>query len=387
MWRELQQHGAGDYLAVTTSYPLFMLKFIPEFRKILEDVLKIGRFWGGIGVMELTENLEPGGRFLAKTSTDNMWARITFVSIQGAGTLESTTALAVLLDECGMPEWELSHWQAIQRRVALNKARVWAVTTPYVIDGWLKREWYDRWKAGDPDYNVIQFSSLSNPAFPRDEFERARRTLPPWQFKMFYEGEYSKPSGAIYDCFHDGLLVDDFEIPKSWRRVIGVDFGGAHTAMLWLAQDPDTQRWFAYKEYMAGNVPSSEHCSVASMEARGCNPNKVEYYGGSPGETSYRMDWWENGIEVQQPPLSDVEVGISRVYQLMKDDKFRVFRSLDGLQHEFGVYRRKLDSAGQPTNAIQDAHTKHMLDALRVAVVGITEEAGVSVATFADLNW
>ncbi len=384
-WREAHTCGQGDYLAVTTSFDLFQLKLLPEFKTVFEEVLQVGRYWGGIQVMELTENLEPGGKFWAKSSSDNMWGRIILRSIQSEAGLESATAKAAVLDEAGQDEWQVTHWEAIQRRISLHRGRVCAATTIYNTGGWLKNEWYDRWKRGEPDYDVIQFASVMNPAFPQEEFERARQTLPDWRFKMFYLGEYSKPAGAIYDCFHDGLLVDDFDIPKSWRRVIGVDFGGAHTAMLWLAQDPDTQRWFAYKEYMAGNVPSSEHCSVASMEARGCK--ETEYYGGSPGETSYRMDWWENGIEVQQPPLSDVEVGISRVYQLMKDDKLRVFRSLDRLQHEFGTYRRKLGPDGQPTNAIMDSHTKHMLDALRVAVVGITEEAGVSVATFADLNW
>ncbi len=385
IWREAQRCGQGDYLAVTTSFDLFQLKLLPEVRVVFEDVLKIGKFWGGIGVMELAENLIPGGKFWAKTSNDNMWGRIILRSIQSEGGLESATAKAAFLDECGQDSWTVQHWEAILRRVSLYRGRVFGATTIYNAGGWLKDQWYDKWKAGDPDYEVVQFPSYANPAFPREEYERAKRTLPDWRFRMFYNGEYSKPAGAIYDCYGDQFLVDDFEPPKHWPRVCGVDFGGAHTAMLWLAQDPEKDIWYCYKEYLGGNVPTSEHCFIASAEARGCSV-VPDYFGGSPGETQYRNDWWENGVDVMQPPIGDVEIGISRVYQLMRDNKFRVCRGLERLRHEFGTYRRKLGSDGQPTNAIMDAHTKHMLDSLRVAVVGLTEGAGTDIASFDDVG-
>ena len=37
---------------------------------------------------------------------------------------------------------------------------------------------------------MIRFDSTDNPAFPREEWERARATLPPWKFKMFYQGYF-----------------------------------------------------------------------------------------------------------------------------------------------------------------------------------------------------
>ena len=39
LWREIQKRGRGDYLAITTSYDLFILKMLPELRKVFEGVL------------------------------------------------------------------------------------------------------------------------------------------------------------------------------------------------------------------------------------------------------------------------------------------------------------------------------------------------------------
>ena len=45
--------GPGDFLAVTASFDLFKLKFLPELKKVFCDVLGIGRYWGGDRVIEI----------------------------------------------------------------------------------------------------------------------------------------------------------------------------------------------------------------------------------------------------------------------------------------------------------------------------------------------
>ena len=70
-------------------------------------------------------------------------------------------------------------------------------TTPYNV-GWLKTHWYDLWRAGDPGYEVVRFSGNLNPAFPQDEYERAKRTMAEWRFKMFYDADFTVPEGLFY---------------------------------------------------------------------------------------------------------------------------------------------------------------------------------------------
>lgn len=358
--------GDNDYIATTASYDLFKLKFLPEMRNVFEHLLKIGRYWSGERIIELKD---PDKGFWAKRVDDPMYGRIILRSAASPSGLESATAKAAIMDEAGQDEYTLETWEAILRRLSLHQGRVYAATTLYNL-GWIKTEIYDAWRNGDPDIDIIQFASVQNPAFPKAEFERARSKMQDWRFSMFYLGQFSKPAGLIYSAFTDNMLVDPFAIPDDWERVTGVDFGGANTATLYLAQDPDSEKWYVYKETLEGDKSSIEH--VESTE------RKVDhiFVGGAGSETQYRMDWQAAGLPVLEPPIKEVENGIDKVTELIKMDRLRVFRTLSGLRDELGSYRRKLDERGEPTEEILNKRAYHRLDALRYAATYINQPLG-----------
>lgn len=370
--RTASPDGNNDYIATTANYDLFKLKFLPEMRQVFERLFRIGRYWSGERIIELKD---PAKGFWAKRADDPMWGRIILRSAASPAGLESATAKAAILDEAGQDEYTLETWEAILRRLSLHQGRACAATTLYNL-GWLKSEIYDAWKNGDKDIDVIQFASIYNPAFPKAEFERARSKMQDWRFAMFYLGQFSKPAGLIYSAFEDRMLVDDFEIPDDWDRIIGVDFGGANTARLWLAQDPYSEIWYAYKEVLEGDKSSQEYATETIAMTRG----SFITVGGASSETQFRMDWTAAGLEVLEPPIREVESGIDRVTQLMKQDRFRVFRSLSGLRDELGSYRRKLDERGEPTEEIINKRTYHRLDALRYAASYINDAMGEIVS-------
>ena len=67
------------------------------------------------------------------------------------------------------------------RRFSIHKDRILITTTPYSSVGWLKELLWDPWNESKGTHeliDVIRFDSTENPAFPREEFERARATLP-----------------------------------------------------------------------------------------------------------------------------------------------------------------------------------------------------------------
>ena len=354
--------GKGDYLAATSSYDLFKLRFLPAMLEVFEGVLGLGRYWSGDRVIELKD--PDKDKFWAKRASDPMWGRVILRSASAGGGLEAATAKAAVLDECGQDEFTLEDWEAVQRRLSIAQGRVLGTTTIY-NRGWLKGEVYDRWRDGDQDFAVVQFPSYLNPAFPRAEYERAKRTLPTWRFLMFYEGKFAKPAGLIYGDFTDGMLADPFPIPDDWARVVGIDFGGANTALVWLAESPEGV-WYAYRESLGGGVSTPEHVGAAKAIIGGAQD--ITFTGGSSSETQYRMDWAAAGLQVEEPPNVGVEGGISRVVGLIRSDRFRVFRTLKGLRDELGTYSRKLDAAGEPTEEILDKRKFHRLDALRYAV-------------------
>lgn len=356
LWRETQKRGPGDYLAVTATYDLFKLKMLPEMRRVFEDILH----WG---VYSASERV---------IFSNDKQSRIILRSADAEGGLESATAKGAWLDECGQDRFRLEAWEAVLRRLALNQGRALGTTTPYNL-GWLKTEVYDRWRDGDPDYQVIQFESIQNPAFPIAEYERAKATLPAWKFEMFYRGNFTRPAGLIYADFSEDDIVPDFVLSVRWPRWVGIDFGAVNTATVWLARDPDRDIYYLYRETLEGDKATEEH--VAAALQRAGQEDVVSWHGGSKSETQQRMDWKAAGIAVKEPPIADVEAGIGRVIGLIKGHRLKVFKSCRGILDELGSYSREIDDFGQPTEKIRDKETFHRLDALRYAVIGIERKS------------
>ncbi len=351
--REIERCGDGDYLAATATFDLFKLKMLPEMLFLFEQL----RGW------------KYGKDERVLTSPDGK-TRIILRSANAEGGLESATAKAAWLDECGQDDFRLEAWEAVQRRLSLHQGRVLGTTTPYNL-GWLKTEIYDRWREGDPDYRVIQFASIYNPAFPRQEYERAKRTLPAWKFNMFYNGEFTRPAGMIYSDFDETTqVIDDPILDPSTPRYVGIDFGAVHTAMVWIAHDLERDVYTVYRESLAGDRTTQQHVQIAKEQARG--ENVLVWAGGSKSEVQQRLDWNAAGIYVSEPPISDVEAGIDRVIELMKTKRLFVARSCRGLLDEIGTYSRETDERGQPTEKIKDKATFHRLDALRYAVLALS---------------
>lgn len=381
LWREIYGadnwpgRGPGDYLAVTATYDLFKLKMLPELRNVFEHILRpggvpLGRYWSGDKVMELRP---PDGPFMAKTASDAMWGRVILRSAESDGGLESSSALAAWLDECGQDSFSVDTLDAVRRRLSLSRGRILGTTTPYNL-GYLKTEIVDRWHAGDPDIHVVTMPSTANPSFPQSEFDDARSRMPDWKFRMFYMGELTRPAGLIYQDYRDwprheiredepGNMVADFPIPPEWPRLVGVDFGATNTATVWLAHDRAANVFYAYLESLEGDRTTGEHGTLFKQRAAGTNLSLV--FGGAPGETQQRRDWAMAGVPIQQPPVADVEAGIGDVIALLRTGRLFVFESLRGLRSELGSYARVVDANGQVTEKIKNKETYHRLDALR----------------------
>jgi hypothetical protein len=357
--REIKEKGEGDFLAVTATYDLLKMKFLPELQNYFCHL-----FGWGYSASERT---------IWKEYKPRLFTRIIMRSADAEGGLESSTAKAALFDECGQDGVKVSAWEAIQRRLSLSRGRVLGGTTPYNL-GWLKTQVFDRWKKGDDNYQVIQFRSLMNPAFPRAEYYEQKAKLQTWKFEMFYNGEFSRPAGMIYEDFSQNHIIPAFHIPENWPRYFGVDFGGVHTAKLWLAKDPSTRIYYLYRELMEGNKTTQQHVDGVKEH----NEHNLIAWGGAKSETQQRMDWTAAGLTVQEPLISDVEAGIDRVTALWKNYKLFVFDTCTGTIDEAGTYSRKLDDEGQPTEEIKNKKDYHHLDALRYVASGIDE---------ADIDW
>jgi hypothetical protein len=363
--REIMACGPGDYLVVAPTFPLLERKLLPEFRKYFETVLGLGRYTSS-PTRVFTASAAGSRKLFGYTAEEP--THVLFGYAEDPESLESATAKAAWLDEADQRRFRVGSYEAILRRLSLAQGRVLLTTTAYRM-GWVKRLLYDAWVAAGrehPDIDVIQFDSLANPAFPRAEYDRARRELPPWKFDMFYRGQFARPAGMIYDCFDAGAQVcPPFAIPHFWPTYLGLDFGGVHTAGIFIAADPQSSRLYCYREYLAGGRTAAEHVAHL-LQGEPRRPEAA--VGGSGAEGQWRAEFGAAGLAVRANTVASVEVGIDRVYGAIKRGELQVFSTLTGLLDQFSRYSRELDEAGEPTETIADKHSFHYLDGLRYVV-------------------
>jgi hypothetical protein len=355
--REIERKGPGDYYAVSATYDLLKLKLEQELIQHFVEELK----WCTYKAAE---------RVLVSL---NGQLRIILRSADAAGGIESGTAKGAVFDECGHPRATREANEALMRRLSLAMGRCLYATTPYNL-GWTKVDLYDRWLGGDPNYEVIQFESIMNPCFPREEFERARATLPLWKFQMFYQGLYAKPAGLIYGNYEDryrelgGHLVKPFSVHSSWARYVGVDPGAVNCGRIWIAEDPASYDLYAYRTLLGGGKTAPE----MAREAIEYKEPVRWWLGGAKSEDAQRLDWQLGGVPLARPLITNLEAGIDRVIGLFKQRRLYIFDSLHALRAELGSYSRELDDLGEPTEKIADKQKYHLLDALRYVCSGFT---------------
>jgi phage terminase large subunit len=354
MNREIMQQGSGDYMVVSPNYPLQSKKVTPAYKDVFEKVLKIGTYKKGDRVLEIR--------------VGDIKANIFFSSADNPDSLESVTANAAHLDEAGQKSFKLDAWEAIQRRLAIHQGRSLATTTIYNI-GWLKTEAYDRWAAGDADYDVIQFPSTMNPAFSKNEYERAKRILPTWKFDMFYNAVFTRPAGLIYSCISDSHRVPYFHPPADTRKFRGVDFGAVNHMTIWLFEQlVDDERksiYYVYREATHSNLTAKEH--VAEWKKLEKNEIIAITAGGSKSESQWRNEYRQEGVGFVPPKYNTVEMGINDVYSLIKNDRLYIMQNCPHVWEQLNDYSRVLDDQGEPTEEIDDKEKYHWIDALRYA--------------------
>jgi hypothetical protein len=347
---EIERCGPGDYLFASPTYRLLEVKALPEFLRYFGRTLELGRFVRSPVLRFIFSDEGCRRTFGDAWSPSSPPTQVFFGHAANPESLESATYKAAVLDEAGQKTFKQGSFEAVRRRLSLARGRAMLATTPYDL-GWLKTQVYDRWVNGDPLYDVVNFKSTANPTFSQEEYDEAKAVLPAWRHAMFYDGIFSRPAGQIYDNFDTAKhVVKRFPIPPHWRRIVGLDFGQVNTAAIFLAERPGTRQLFAYKEYGPVGGRTAKQHYAAMIRDEPLDPTtkkriKLRAVGGAPSEDDWRDEFTGAGLYVEQPPISDVEVGIDRVYGTIARNELFVFSDLERTRAQFADYSRKVDEA------------------------------------------
>lgn len=354
LYREIKRFAhepveTQSYLVFDPSYKVLKRATLPAYLRFFQ-ALGLGRFKRA----ELVYELRNG-------------ANVYFGSCDNSESLEGLHVRAAHGDEIGQDSVSLTVWETVRRRLGFYEGRFLGTTTPYNL-GWLKRHVVDPWRAGQaPDTDVVNFSSIANPAYPVEEFERRRREMPAWAFRMFYLGEFERPMGLVYDLFDEREhVVDDFPVPFNWPRFGGLDFGLKHpTGFLAGALAPNDVL-YVYAEYRRAERATPEH--VKDIKALG----EVRRIWADPRSVQLIADYRAHGLKAEKGKAGqgDVLAGIQEVYTRLKSGRLKVFRSLVHWREEVERYSWMKDADGEPMDKPIE-HGDELMDCTRYLCMGL----------------
>jgi len=180
--------------------------------------------------------------------------------------------------------------------------------------------------------------------------------------------------GPLFDCFNEADdVIDRFEIPKNWLIYSGHDFGDAHTAALFYAQDPATGNLFAFAEYLP--EPSKGiYDHVQDFKQITAGYNVLQRVGGNHAEGQIRQGYTSQGWPISEPKHSqDVKLQRKLVQGMHRLNKVFIFNDLVNCYRELLSMAFKKDGSTL-TDLIDNEPRFHLLACARYILSNFTPE-------------
>lgn len=173
----------------------------------------------------------------------------------------------------------------------------------------------------------------------------------------------SMGSGSVFSVPVEEIIVQDFDIPKHWKKIAGFDVGWNNTAAIWLAINPDTGEMFFYSEYKQGKQEPALHAQAMKMRGDwipvGIDPASR---GSSQADGKQLFNTYRGlGVKVFAADNSR-EFALFEMQQAFATGQLKVFKSLKQFIAEYVTYRRA-------ENGKVIKENDHLLDAARYAYI------------------
>ena len=114
---------------------------------------------------------------------------------------------------------------------------------------------YSRWSPQElkmkNKYIFIE-SNVTHNKYLGQEYHDMLDALPEHLRRAWRYGDWDVFEGQFFDFSHENHIADEIDIPEHWTKVCGLDLGYTKdhpTVCVWIAQNPETGRLYAYKEY------------------------------------------------------------------------------------------------------------------------------------------
>ena len=291
----------AKYLALGPTAEMVRDMLVPTFERAFQGTALEGEYAKQAAIY----SLPTGGQILFRSADEPL-------------RIEGHHVRAMSVDEPS--QMKALIWTIIQARTALYQAPVLFTGYPTNM-GWYYHDVYRRWEAGDNDFNVLQFSSLENPDYPRDEFEKARQRMPEWMFEMRYLGKFRKPFGLVYPAFGAACFCDPFAVPVGWPVYVAVDPGVFCGALV--ATWQDGTYYIVGERYTETVTTAAEHVSALGAII---GQRRVVAWIFDPSRATDAAEFQAQGVGPIVGAANAVLPGIATVTGFIQTGRLKVFR-------------------------------------------------------------
>jgi len=197
------------------------------------------------------------------------------------------------------------------------------------------------------------------------------QAIPPNQRDARAKGLPTIGAGLIYPC-DESIYVKDFEIPKHWAKVYGMDVGWNVTAAVFAAIDRTNDIVYITGEYYGQQQEPVVHADAIKRRGgswmKGVIDTAARGRSQTDGDSLWRIYKMDQGLKIY-PANKAVEAGIYEVWSRMSSGRLKIFKSCQNLERELKMYHR--DEKGK-INKTDD----HELDSMRYLIM-----SGIPLAT------
>ncbi len=362
------------------------------------------RFWYEI-VTALAEAIQAGvyvlnksERYIEKPGTLN---RIKAKTAWDADTLRGDYADLLILDE-----WQLTNedaWEIVGSPMMIdhNGDAVFIYTPPSLRSAGISKAHDPRhaakmFKAAGEDgsgrWARFHFTSHDNPYLSREGLAEVVKDMSraAYRQEILAEDDELSASHLVYGVWDETLCkIRRFDIPATWPRYSGHDFGTANPAALFLARvklplPPGAPPYMRlndlvmFHEYLPGKGQSTA-LNVDAFKEFTRGHTVLGRAGGSHQEDEIRQGYSSHGWPIQEPPIVGLRPQIDRVTALMELNKVYVFEDLIYYLAELASCAWKYDREGNRTNDIDGEARFHLCASARY-ILSLSEFTPETVA-------
>lgn len=372
---EISQYPGDQWFILAPTYKILSRATMPTFIDFVQGTEYEGEYKEAKGIYVL-----PDGGVIYCVSTDN-WKGI-----------EGGQFRAAWLDEAG----QMSHmaWVAVQARLGLKQGRCLFTTTPYptASSDWLLVDIVEQAIKHPEIYYSIQFSSIANPYYPKEEYYRMKEVLPDALFQMRYDGKFTKLSGLVYptlDVVYSDDAIDPINFHPEWQRIGGIDWGFRDPFVAIVAavepHNPvtgDPMLHLFYEHYQT-QTTLQQHANVLKRDGM-----EETLYFADPSGAQQIADMQAQGLAVTKG-INDILAGIETVNKYANLPRLKVYRKqCPMLVTEAARYRYPSEEeiGASAKNAGEKPMDKdnHVMDALRYMIKGY--DAGMIHFSITDIT-